>query len=187
MLRNPVDRAYSDNLHGLGNGDIRWTFREHIQRNLRDRSGKFCVHYPFLELGLYSEQLGRYLERFGRNVWVGFHEDFKIRAPEVFREICRFLGVDPEFSPDMSHQHLQAQVPRSPMIGWLKRSGCWQAAASLTPPSVRPLIRRAFIRRPGAIPMDPSDRHQLLDFYREDIHKLASLLGRNLDAWLQED
>ncbi len=33
--------------------------------------------------------------------------------------------------------------------------------------------------------MDPADRHYLIDFYREDICKLASLLGRNLDDWLR--
>ena len=187
MLRNPADRAFSEYLQGLGNGSIRWSFREHMERNLLHRSGQFCAHYPFLEFGLYAEQLGRYLERFGKNVWLGFHEDFEDRPTEVFQDICRFLGVTPEFSPDMYQRHLEAQVPRVAAIGWLKRSGVWQAAARVTPKSLRPLIRRRLIRRPGTTHMDPEDRRYLIDFYREDIRKLASLVGRNLDGWLRED
>ena len=185
MLRDPADRAFSQYLHGLGNGAIRWSFRDHIQRNLNHSSGQFCVHYPFLEFGLYSEQVSRYLERFGRNVWVGFHEDFKSRPIEVFQNICRFLGVAPEFSPDVGRRHLEAQVPRMAAIGWFKRLGWWAAAARVTPKSLRPLIRRRLIRKPGTTRMDPADRDYLVGFYREDITKLASLLNRDLSAWLR--
>jgi hypothetical protein len=186
MLRDPAERAFSQYLHGVGNGAIGWSFREHIQRNRQHGSGQLCVHYPFLELGLYAEQLGRYLERFGRKVWVGFHEDFKDRPLEVYQNICRFLGLDHEFSPSMDRRHLEAQAPRLRSIGWLKRSGFWQAAARVTPSRLRPLIRRALIRRPGTTRMEPADREYLVEFYREDIGKLAKLLGRNLDGWLRQ-
>jgi hypothetical protein len=185
MLRDPAERAFSQYLQGLGNGAIRWSLREHIQRNLRHGSGQFSVHYPFLEFGLYSEQLSRYLNQFGRNVWVGFHEDFKNRPLEVYQDICRFLGLSQEFSPNLERRHLTAQVPRLSSIGWLKRSGVWKAVAAVTPAALRPLIRRTLIRREGATRMDPADRLYLRDFYREDVRKLEGLVGRNLESWLR--
>jgi hypothetical protein len=184
MLRDPAERAFSQYLHGAGNGAINWSFREHIQRNLRHQSEQICVHYPFLEFGLYAEQLGRYRERFGRNVWVGFHEDFQHRPLEVYRSICRFLEIAADFSPDMQSRRMQAQVPILSSLGRMKRWGFWQAAAKATPARLRPLFRRALIRRPGATRMDPADRRYLVDFYREDIGKLSSLLDRNLDCWM---
>ena len=108
MLRNPVDRAFSDYLQGVDNGAIRWSFREHIRRNREHRSGLFSVHYPFLEFGFYSEQLARFLNRFGRNVWIGFYEDFQHRPKQVMRDIFEFLDVDVEFSPDMSRRYREA-------------------------------------------------------------------------------
>lgn len=145
MLRDPAERAYSQYHHGVGDGAIRWSFREHIERNLRHRSGQFCVEYPFLELGLYSQQLSRYLDRFGKNVWIGFYEDFSERPVQVCQEIFRFLGVSTEFSPDMGKRYLPA------------------GKAGET--------------------MDSSDRDYLVNFYREDVRKLARLVGRNLDHW----
>jgi hypothetical protein len=51
---------------------------------------------------------------------------------------------------------------------------------------LRPLIRRAVIRKPGTTRMNPADRQLLIDYYRQDIRKLADLLNCDLDRWLQQ-
>jgi hypothetical protein len=185
MLRNPVERAFSQYLHGVSNGAIRWSFHEHVERNLRNRSRKFSVDFPFLELGLYAQQLTRYLDRFGQRVWVGFHEDFKSRPLELCRDIFRFLGVSPAFSPAMDKHHLEAQVPRMVAVGWLRSSGLWDAAAKRTPAGLRPAIREMLMRKPGKTSMETADQQRLLDYYRDDIQKLALLTGRDLSGWLR--
>ena len=154
---------------------------------MRNSSRQICVHYPFLEFGHYAGQLSRYLARFGRNVWIGFHEDFKRRPLETLRGICRFLGVAEDFSPAMDRRYMEAQVPRLRWLGRLKRAGFWQAAARVTPPALRPFIRRALTRRAGTTRIDPADRSYLVDYSREDIGKLAALLNRDLDGWLRRE
>ena len=187
MLRDPAERAFSQYLHGVSGGVIRWSFREHIERNLGHRTGQFCVHYPFLEFGNYSGQVRRYQERFGSNVWIGFYQDFKLRPLDIYREICRFLKVDDRFRPNMELRYREPQVPRLESVGWLKRSGWWQAAAARTPSRLRPIARRMLARARGTLRMDPADRAYLVDFYREDVRTLADLLGRDLDTWLSPD
>ena len=187
MLRDPVERAFSQYLQVFGSGEVGWSLREHIRRNQHHRSKQFCHYYPFLEFGLYSTQLERYLKRFGPNVWVGFHEDFRARPREMLGSICQFLGVNTEFAPDMVRNHMEAQVPDWAAARWLKRVGVWRVAASVMPPNLRPRIRRALIRKAEASPMDPADRRVLIDFYREDVELLSRILGRKLDGWLQPD
>jgi hypothetical protein len=187
MLRNPAERAFSQYLHGLGNGAIRWSFREHIQRNRSHRSTQFSLHYPFLEFGLYAEQLERYMKQFGRGVWVGFHEDFRDSPRKVFQSICRFLNVATDFSPQMNRRHLESGVPRGAAIGRLRRMGHWGIVARWTPPKLRPLARRGLLRKPGAVRIEPAERKYLIDFYRSDIRKLEGLVDRDLAAWLRSE
>jgi hypothetical protein len=192
MLRDPVDRAFSQYLRSLGVGAVHWSFREHVRRNQSYCSGQFAVDYPFLEFGLYAAQLERYLTRFGAQVWVGFYEDFRNRPLEVYQSICRFLGISDAFSPCMERRHLQAQVPRTKLIGWLRRAGLWGTVARAMPQGFRPAMRRALTRRPADYVIDPADRQYLRDYYREDVSKLAILLesnpscgGRPVPEWLR--
>ena len=184
LLRDPAERAFSHYHHLLANGAVRWSFGEHIRRCLAHRGTRICGFYPFLELGLYAQQVERYLGLFGRNVWIGFHDDFKHRQTEMFQQIFRLLEVAVNFQLDTSHRHLEAQVPRMNWIGKLKASGAWQSTARLTPKSLRPLIRRALVRKPGTTRMDPADRRVLVDYYRDEIEKLKTLTGRDLSLWL---
>ena len=65
VLRNPVDRAFSQYLHNLHSGDVRYSFRKHLDAAMaHDNDGPFSVLHPFLELGMYAEQVRRYMRHF---------------------------------------------------------------------------------------------------------------------------
>jgi hypothetical protein len=183
LLRDPAERAFSHYHHLLANGAVQWSFGEHIRRCVAHRGTRICGFYPFLELGCYAAQVARYRAQFGKNVWIGFHDDYKHRPEEMFGEIFRLLEIAVDFRPDTRHRHLESQVPRIKWIGKLKGAGVWQAAARLTPKPIRPWIRRALVRKPGTTPMDPTDRRFLVDYYRNDIRKLESLIARDLSDW----
>ncbi len=185
LLRDPAERAYSEYLQGISNGSIRCSFREQIQRCLRDKSGQMSAHFPFLEFGLYAGQVERYRKRFGKNVWIGFYDDFRERPAEVFADICRLVGVRDDVPMDFTRRYNEAEPPRLPGVGWMKWSGVWERAARVVPARVRPVLRKALTRRPGTVPMEARDRAMLVDFYREDIGKLEGTVGRSLEGWLR--
>jgi hypothetical protein len=77
----------------------------------------------------------------------------------MLQDICRFLGVDSDFSPDTSRRHLESYVPRMATLQRLKGLGLWKAAAEFTPLRLRLFICRPLTRGPGANRMDPADRN----------------------------
>ncbi len=186
LLRDPSERAFSQYLHGVTNGVIRCSFRQHIEQGLRHKPGLFDPHYPFLEFGFYAEQLERYFDSFPRKqIHIHLYEDYRRDTPAVLAGILRFLEVDPGVPLDTKLRHLQAQVPRAlPFADMLKRSGIWQRGRRLLPSSARSAIKRLIYRQRQSLVMDPADQVFLRNYYRADVEKLEGLLGRDLRAWL---
>ena len=184
ILRNPADRAFSQYLHAVSNQLLNITFGEAIEVGLHQRHSKFGPLYPFLEFGLYHDQLKRYLETFPREcIKVFLYENYASRPLLIFKEICQFLGVDPSFTPNFSHRYLQPQIPRFPKFQTRLRNSDF--LRRLIPPSVRAPIRSFFLTKRNRMTMQASDRQRLVSYYSSDVKKLMSLLGMDLTAWLR--
>lgn len=116
ILRDPAERAFSQYMQWVTKDVLRCSFREQVEKSLQSNGRKFELMRPFLEMGLYYEQVKRYLDLFPReNMQVIFYEDYRGDAPGVVAEVLRFLEVDASFSPDMSRRHLAGRVPASSM------------------------------------------------------------------------
>ena len=187
VLRNPVDRAFSQYLQAVSSGLMRCSFRDQCAVAMKSRSSKFGVLNPFLEFGAYSEQVKRFLDVFPRkNVLTHIYEEMRGNPAESMAETFRFLGVNPEPAPDPSRRFMEPRVPR--MIAAadiLKKHGIWQQAAGLIPEFLRPALRRVVHRPRDSVKVAPEDRAWLQNYYREDILKLEHLLKRDLHSWLE--
>jgi hypothetical protein len=187
ILRNPVERAFSQYHHAVTGGWIRVSFHEQLQISLESRGESFDVMNPHLAWGLYYEQVRRYLDLFpAENVKIFLYEDYRDRPRKVLADTFRFLGVDPGDTPDLTKRSLEPRIPRSLFAGWLlKRSGVWQPLAMAAPDFLRPALKRAMLRPRDSIVMEPRDKETLREYYREDVGKLANLLGQDLNRWLE--
>jgi hypothetical protein len=187
ILRDPVDRAFSQYLQSLTMGRTRNSFRWYVETCLRQRDGQLDEFRFCLELGEYSEGIQRYLDQFPReNVHIVYYEDYQKRQAQVLAATFRFLGVDPSFVPDTGEHELRPRVPRSLALGYfLKKWGVWQRACEMSPSLFRSVLRRLAVRPRSEVAVGRRERERLLSYYHDDIRRLERLLDRDLTAWLR--
>jgi hypothetical protein len=187
ILRDPAERAFSQYLHQLSVGLTAASFRAHLEACVRGGHRELSPVYPFLEIGLYYEQVKRFLDIFPRTqVRIYWYEEAWRDPASLLADVFRFLEVNAEFGPDLSERSHQRRAPRSARLHYfLKRSHIWYSLRSLVPDRHLGSLRRLAFRSGPSLRMDPADRQYLVDYYRDDIHHLALLLDRDLSAWLR--
>jgi len=112
ILRNPVDMVFSMYLHNRRSEGSSLSFGEAIQKGLEQRGGGFDIFHPFLDLGLYHDQVKRVLDVFPKEqVRIYWYEEYKSKPLRMLADIFRFLEVDTRFRPDMSRRYLEAGAP----------------------------------------------------------------------------
>jgi hypothetical protein len=183
VLRNPVERAFTQYAHMLTFADKCISFREYVDAAMQSDSTRIGELYPFLRFGLYHEQLTRYMEKFDSSrIQVHFYEDYRQDPRKLLQSIYRFLNVDPAFEADLSERHMEARVPRSFYLKrTMKRFGVWNKVKDHVPDN----LRRRLPRPRGSLSLSPVDRNYLVEYYRDDIGKLSQLLDRDLTHWLR--
>ena len=156
LLRNPVDRAYSNYLWSRQNGLETETFEralaleEQRERDLVPQL-RYARPHAYFSRGLYAEHLDSFFARFSRaQMLVLRHEDVAARPDSIAAEFHRFLGV-PEL-PETAHA--------------LGR------------------INTAEIARHE--PLSPSLRRWLAEQYRAANANLATLVGPDFELWCED-
>jgi hypothetical protein len=181
-LRNPVDRAYSNYLMYL---------RHRSQRidPTRDLSVTASWARPdshWMRISRYHEQLSRYFDAFPRGqIHVLLAEDLKRNPLRVMQELYRFVGVDPEFVPDLETPHNVGGIPASMLLERVfTRSTIRSAVAPWIPKRAANWARRLRTWNLRQAPPLPEElRMELSRHFRDDIARTSELIGRSLEHW----
>jgi hypothetical protein len=186
ILRAPQERAFSHYQQKITDGSLTQSFRDYVKASLSVSGEYISVYRPFLEIGLYAEQVQRYLAHFPRErVGIWIYEETKARPREFMRELLEFLKVDSVFIPDMSKRYLEPQVPRFLTPNKLLRQArLLQMSKRFVPAPIRSSLSKTLYKPAGSMTMEAQDKALMRDFYRNDIHRLESILGRDLNIWL---
>lgn len=195
MLRNPPDMAFSLWRYMHITGDESKSFEiaisEH-ERNYR-KSEEFrhkalvwWANYLYLDRALYYEQVKRYFDVFGRErVKVYIFEDFIKNQEAFYRDIFNFLGVDTDFTSNLTKSNEGGEL-RSNLVKKVLL-GRYPLLRKLMPLEYRARIRSFIlhinIKKAGKKEMCHEIRKRLEVFFKEDIGKLENLLGYKISVW----
>ena len=201
MLRNPVDRAYSQwgqIFYHLGFENL--PFEEALrEEDARISHGKYHEDSPFyygfyhyFHAGLYYEQVKRQFDHFGRDmVQVHIFEEFILDPLKTCKAIFSFLGVDPSFTPIIKKHNVAASFRfgflhrflLNPPLFLEKTYQCLPVRYRLIIFKAARTLFRMNLHDQARPPLEENVRNQLMERYLEDIHRLETLLGRDLSIW----
>lgn len=187
-LRNPIDRCYSHYYQVVKQGWKTQSFSNTIDAVISDKKATW-YEQAFLNAGLYFEQVDAYLKAFpSEQIRIFLFDDLTRDGAITFKELCQFIGVNDNFSPDTSKRVNIGGVPKNRTFHNLLKTRIPfnNAIKNIIPAHVRKNIRQTLMAQNlrNYPQMNEIDRVKLTNFYREDILKLQSLLDKDLTSWL---
>jgi hypothetical protein len=183
-LRNPVQRAYSHYLMEYYAGREKLPFNAALEADQRRPEKGWGVSFQYIELGLYAEQVERYLGVFGRqNVLVILFEDLIRATAPVMQQVARFLDVDPAGFPEAAFNkvHNPFEASRGPLARALLRFRPLRVwSKRWAPQKLRDAVNRVVFAGGKKPQMDDAARQQLAERFAPDLQQLEQLLERDL-------
>jgi hypothetical protein len=186
VLRNPVERAFSDYLMYRRDGrepeadfDRALDLQEE-RRASGDATGQYVV------TGFYGRQLAPYYERFAADrIRIVLTEDLAADRRAVMAGLFDFLGVDPAHQVTDQEDFNRSGVPSSSWVrlAYRARRRVAPLTRAIVPAGVRRRIDGALQDRLERVALPIEAAQRLREVYRDDIELTARLIGRDLSHW----
>lgn len=186
VLRDPVERAFSDYLMYLRDGREPYAefTRALAEQPQRAESGLETGRY--ISTGFYGQQLTAYFELFpSSQILVLFADDPVHSLGDQMPRVWEFLDVAPMALADPTARLNGSGVPGDAMtaalFGLHRRNA--RSKRPFLPSPFRSWVDRTVQSRVVRPAVPSSDAARLYELYREDIALLESLLSLSLDRW----
>lgn len=188
VLRQPVERAYSEHMHLVRDASDAPDFETALEREPQRITERWIPMYHHVRRSRYHDAVRRYFELFGaESVRVLLYEDLLADPAGFLGAVHAHLGVEPRPPPDEAVLNPGRGVRRH----WLNRlvvspPPAVKKAAAVVPERLRATLRDAAVasNRAPAPPLAPEVARRVFErYFRADVEALESLLGRDLSAW----
>ena len=181
VLRNPIDRAYSNYLTKVRAGREQLSFEAALDAEKERRAANWAWGWSYVNIGLYAEQVKAYTDNFERVLLLLFEED--VVTGQATGKILNFLNLEPfPEAPDNIHVNISGY----PQNRWLHRIMTDELvvkkvknlirATSLYTRSKR-LYRKLMEANLKKEAMAPQTRQMLKEKFQDDVALLAEYTG----------
>jgi len=187
ILRDPIDRAYSHYLMDVREGIQYLPFAEALLEDYRKKEKGWGISHLYIELGMYYEQVRRYLDVFGeRNVCVLIFETLKHDPVGLLKQVIEFLDLNRDSLSDINVNdiHNRYAAPRGHIAKKIMGNKIIRNTMRIfVPHTLRRFCRNHLLLREDDKPSMTKEAIRFLqDIYESDVRCLESLLGIELSA-----
>lgn len=190
VLRDPVERAWSNYCHMVRDGREQLSFMEALRQEEKRIEERWEFSWHYKRLGLYGEQLARFFRAFpSENIRIFLFKDLIRDTGSVVHDILSFLGVDTTYDLEVETVHNSSGAVRSELLArFVNRPNVFTRMMRKVIPlsvghRVMEMLRR--INLEDTKPKIPSKaRAYLADYYVEDVKVTGQLLERDLSHWI---
>ncbi len=187
ILRNPVDRAYSNFKHHLRiNIETTASFERALALEKRRISEKWWWGFHYYAAGLYYEQVKRYYELFPReNILTLIYEDFFYEEEKNIGEVYNFLGIN-KLESKLEKTILNSSVyPRfynlQKIINNKEVKSLFKKVVPIT--FGKRIVKYINIRNKRDKILAKKIQAKLAQSYNADVRKLEGLIQKDLAVW----
>jgi|KBSMisStaDraftv2_1062788.scaffolds.fasta_scaffold166962_2 hypothetical protein len=195
ILRNPIERAFSQYMRNVRNIKEDLSFEEAIEKEAERKLGGFNSDYFYVERGFYYKQVKAYLERF-KYVKVALYDDFNKNSLQVIDSVLQFLQLKRNFEINTAINYDKSGHPKFESLIKLRRglinnnNPIKSIAKTFLPKHMRKKMANRFTNLVYDITLEKKSISKgtylkLLEVYRNDIEQLSKLINRDLSDWLE--
>jgi hypothetical protein len=185
ILRNPIERAFSHFLMDCRIGRVNTPFGQVLEQHIRDAGQTAGRYENYVEIGMYAEQIRRYVEVFGKdNLLILLFDDLVVDFLETVQRIFAHIDVPPiDVDTVVANRALVAKIPSLNFL--LNKSGLKDLIRRHVPRRLKDEAKKFYYQQARSR-LGDAERATLCGVFRDNIAAVATLIGRDLDHWLRE-
>ena len=185
-LRNPVDRAFSHYYMEHKLGYVNTPMEDILYKKSNHRNASLW-YQQYIELGLYTEQVKRYLDVFGKdNVRIFIYDELSENIEGMILNVFDFLGIDKTHIPELEGKYNTYSTPRNSFFHAIyAQKNLRTLARKIIPAEKVESVKKFFLTRKKKPSKHDDTVTRMIEIYKPDIMKLEKLLNKNLSHWYE--